>query len=227
MITVTNLTKNYPSGEGAVPALRGIDLTVETGEFICIMGQSGSGKSTLLTILGGMCHPSDGSVTIDGTALYELNDDGLADFRARHFGFVFQSFHLVPYLTALENVLLPLAPLKMTAAEKRSMANAALARVGLAGKEGRLPSRLSGGEQERVAIARAMVNRPTILFADEPTGNLDSKTSNLVMELLKEIVDEQKTSLVMVTHDPNIAAGADRVVEIVDGRINSDSLHSN
>lgn len=218
MITVTNLTKNYPSGEGAVPALRGIDLTVETGEFICIMGQSGSGKSTLLTILGGMCHPSDGSVTIDGTALYELNDDGLADFRARHFGFVFQSFHLVPYLTALENVLLPLAPLKMTAAEKRSMANAALARVGLAGKEGRLPSRLSGGEQERVAIARAMVNRPTILFADEPTGNLDSATSEQVMALFAELHQAGQT-IVMVTHNPDNGRYAQRTIRLKDGLV--------
>lgn len=218
MITVTNLTKNYPSGEGAVPALRGIDLTVETGEFICIMGQSGSGKSTLLTILGGMCHPSDGSVTIDGTALYELNDDGLADFRARHFGFVFQSFHLVPYLTALENVLLPLAPLKMTAAEKRSMANAALARVGLAGKEGRLPSRLSGGEQERVAIARAVVNRPTILFADEPTGNLDSATSEQVMALFAELHQAGQT-IVMVTHNPDNGRYAQRTIRLKDGLV--------
>jgi putative ABC transport system ATP-binding protein len=218
MITVTNLTKNYPSGEGAVPALRGIDLTVATGEFICIMGQSGSGKSTLLTILGGMCHPSDGSVTIDGTALYELNDDGLADFRARHFGFVFQSFHLVPYLTALENVLLPLAPLKMTAAEKRSMASTALARVGLAGKEGRLPSRLSGGEQERVAIARAVVNRPTILFADEPTGNLDSATSDQVMALFAELHRAGQT-IVMVTHNPDNGRYAQRTIRLKDGMV--------
>jgi len=218
MITVTNLTKSYPSGEGEVPALRGIDLTVETGEFVCIMGQSGSGKSTLLTILGGMCHPSDGSVTIDGTALYGLNDDGLADFRARHFGFVFQSFHLVPYLTALENVLLPLAPLKLTAAEKRSMAAEALARVGLAGKEGRLPSKLSGGEQERVAIARAVVNRPTILFADEPTGNLDSATSDQVMTLFAELHRAGQT-IVMVTHNPDNGRYAQRTIRLKDGLV--------
>lgn len=218
MITVTNLTKSYPSGEGAVPALRGIDLTVETGEFVCIMGQSGSGKSTLLTILGGMCRPNSGTVEVDGTALYHLNDDGLADFRASTFGFVFQSFHLVPYLTALENVLLPLAPLKMTAAKKRSMANEALARVGLAGKEGRLPSRLSGGEQERVAIARAVVNRPTLLFADEPTGNLDSATSNQVMALFSELHRAGQT-IVMVTHNPDNGRYAQRTIRLKDGLV--------
>lgn len=220
MITVTNLTKNYPSGEGQVAALRGVDLVVETGEFVCIMGQSGSGKSTLLTILGGMCHPSDGRVEVDGSMLYDLNDDGLADFRARTFGFVFQSFHLVPYLTALENVMLPLAPLKLTATEKRSMATEALARVGLAGKESRLPSRLSGGEQERVAIARAVVNRPAILFADEPTGNLDSTTSEQVMALFAELHQAGQT-IVMVTHNPDNGRYAQRTIRLKDGLVAS------
>lgn len=220
MITVTNLTKNYPSGEGQVAALRGVDLVVQTGEFVCIMGQSGSGKSTLLTILGGMCHPSDGRVEVDGTMLYDLNDDGLADFRARTFGFVFQSFHLVPYLTALENVMLPLAPLKLTATEKRSMATEALARVGLAGKESRLPSRLSGGEQERVAIARAVVNRPAILFADEPTGNLDSTTSEQVMALFADLHQGGQT-IVMVTHNPDNGRYAQRTIRLKDGLVAS------
>lgn len=218
MITVTSLTKNYPAGEGAVAALRGIDLTIQTGEFVCIMGQSGSGKSTLLTILGGMCHPSSGRAEVDGTALYDLDDDGLADFRARQFGFVFQSFHLVPYLTAQENVMLPLAPLKLTAAEKRSMASDALARVGLSGKEGRLPSRLSGGEQERVAIARAVVNRPAILFADEPTGNLDSATSDQVMELFADLHRAGQT-IVMVTHNPDNGRYAQRTIRLKDGLV--------
>ena len=220
MITINNLTKNYPSGEGQVAALRGVDLVVQTGEFVCIMGQSGSGKSTLLTILGGMCHPSDGKVEVDGTMLYDLNDDGLADFRARTFGFVFQSFHLVPYLTALENVMLPLAPLKLTATEKRSMATEALARVGLAGKESRLPSRLSGGEQERVAIARAVVNRPAILFADEPTGNLDSTTSEQVMALFSELHQGGQT-IVMVTHNPDNGRYAQRTIRLKDGLVAS------
>ena len=220
MITINNLTKNYPSGEGQVAALRGVDLVVQTGEFVCIMGQSGSGKSTLLTILGGMCHPSDGRVEVDGSMLYDLNDDGLADFRARTFGFVFQSFHLVPYLTALENVMLPLAPLKLTATEKRSMATEALARVGLAGKESRLPSRLSGGEQERVAIARAVVNRPAILFADEPTGNLDSTTSEQVMALFAELHQAGQT-IVMVTHNPDNGRYAQRTIRLKDGLVAS------
>ncbi|WP_281185098.1 ABC transporter ATP-binding protein [Trichlorobacter lovleyi] len=216
MITTTDLKKNYPSGEGNVAALKGIDLTVETGEFVCIMGQSGSGKSTLLTILGGMCHPTAGTVEVDGTALYGLNDDGLADFRARHFGFVFQSFHLVPYLTALENVMLPLAPLKLAAEEKRSMAAEALAQVGLAGKEGRLPGKISGGEQERVAIARAVVNRPAILFADEPTGNLDSATSDQVMGLFAQLHQAGQT-IVMVTHNPENGSYAQRTIRLKDG----------
>lgn len=218
MITVKNLTKTYPSGEGEVPALRGVDLTVATGEFVCIMGQSGSGKSTLLTILGGMCHPTAGTVAVDGTTLYGLDDDGLADFRARTFGFVFQSFHLVPYLTALENVMLPLAPLKLAAADKRRMATEALARVGLAGKESRLPSRLSGGEQERVAIARAVVNRPAILFADEPTGNLDSATSEQVMDLFAELHRAGQT-IVMVTHNPDNGRYAQRTIRLKDGLV--------
>ena len=218
MIKTTDLTKNYPSGDGEVAALRGVDLTVETGEFVCIMGQSGSGKSTLLTILGGMCHPTAGTVEVDGTALYGLNDDGLADFRARHFGFVFQSFHLVPYLTALENVMLPLAPLKLAAAEKRSMAAEALAQVGLAGKEGRLPGKLSGGEQERVAIARAVVNRPAILFADEPTGNLDSTTSDQVMGLFAQLHQAGQT-IVMVTHNPENGSYAQRTIRLKDGQL--------
>ena len=218
MITTTDLTKNYPSGDGEVAALRGIDLTVETGEFVCIMGQSGSGKSTLLTILGGMCHPSAGTVEVDGTALYGLNDDGLADFRARHFGFVFQSFHLVPYLTALENVMLPLAPLKLAAAKKRSMAAEALEQVGLAGKQGRLPGKLSGGEQERVAIARAVVNRPAILFADEPTGNLDSATSDQVMGLFAQLHQAGQT-IMMVTHNPDNGRYAQRTIRLKDGLV--------
>jgi putative ABC transport system ATP-binding protein len=218
MINVTNLSKTYPSGEGEVAALKGVSLSVETGEFVCIMGQSGSGKSTLLTILGGMCHPSAGSVEVDGTAIYSLNDDGLADFRARTFGFVFQSFHLVPYLTAMENVMLPLAPLKMTAAEKRRMAGEALAQVGLSGKESRLPSRLSGGEQERVAIARAVVNRPAILFADEPTGNLDSTTSEQVMGLFAELHRAGQT-IVMVTHNPDNGRYAQRTIRLKDGLV--------
>ncbi len=218
MITTTKLIKNYPCGEGQVAALRGVDLVVQTGEFVCIMGQSGSGKSTLLTILGGMCRPSDGTVEVDGTQLYELTDNGLADFRARTFGFVFQSFHLVPYLTALENVMLPLAPLKLAAAEKHGMAIEAMARVGLSGKESRLPGRLSGGEQERVAIARAVVNRPAILFADEPTGNLDSATSDQVMGLFAELHQSSQT-IVMVTHNPDNGHYAQRTIRLKDGLV--------
>ena len=218
MITTTNLTKQYPSGEGSVAALQGIDLTVDTGEFVCIMGQSGSGKSTLLTILGGMCRPSTGQVTVNETPLYNLDDDGLADFRARNFGFVFQSFHLVPYLTAEENVMLPLAPLAIPSAEKRLMARDALEQVGLGGKEQRLPNKLSGGEQERVAIARAIVNHPAILFADEPTGNLDSATSDQVMALFSRLHQAGQT-IVMVTHNPENGSYAQRTIRLKDGLV--------
>lgn len=216
MIVTRNLKKQYPSGEGMVPALRGVSLDIQAGEFVCIMGQSGSGKSTLLTILGGMCHPSEGEVEINNTKLYGLSDDGLADFRAANLGFVFQSFHLVPYLTAAENVMLPLAPLKMDAVDKRKQAEDALEQVGLASKGNRLPGKLSGGEQERVAIARAIVNRPAILFADEPTGNLDSSTSTQVMDLFSRLNKSGQT-IVMVTHNPENGRFANRTIWLKDG----------
>lgn len=218
MIVTRNLKKQYPVGEDMVPALRGVSLDIQAGEFVCIMGQSGSGKSTLLTILGGMCHPSEGEVEINNIKLYGLNDDGLADFRAANLGFVFQSFHLVPYLTAAENVMLPLAPLKMDAADKRKQAEDALEQVGLASKGNRLPGKLSGGEQERVAIARAIVNRPAILFADEPTGNLDSSTSAQVMDLFSKLNQAGQT-IVMVTHNPENGRFANRTIWLKDGLI--------
>src|SRR5512143_18604 len=218
LIEISNLTKNYTSGGEIVDALRGVDLSIEAGEFVTIMGQSGSGKSTLLSVLGGMNHPSEGSVEMAGVDLYELPGEKLADFRAENLGFVFQSFHLIPYLTALENVMLPLAIVKLGTAAKKEAARAALERVGLGAKVDRLPNQLSGGEQERVAIARAIVNNPHILLADEPTGNLDSRTSDEVMALFRELNNAGQT-VVMVTHNPENGAYADRTIHLKDGMV--------
>jgi putative ABC transport system ATP-binding protein len=195
-----------------------VNISIESGEFITIMGQSGSGKSTLLSVLGGMNHPTSGEVEMAGVKLYELPGEKLADFRAQNLGFVFQSFHLIPYLTAIENVMLPLAIVTMKNAQKRAAAKSALERVGLGAKLERLPNQLSGGEQERVAIARAIVNNPRILLADEPTGNLDSSTSEEVMALFRELNDAGQT-VVMVTHNPENGRYADRTITLKDGHI--------
>ena len=218
IIEVTDLKKYYQSGDERVEALRGIDLRIERGEFVTIMGESGSGKSSLLAILGGMSQPSGGEITVAGERLYDLPQEQLADFRAGRLGFVFQSFHLVPYLTAAENVMLPLAVRREKAAAKKAAALAALERVGLAAKADRLPSQLSGGEQERVAIARAIVNQPELILADEPTGNLDSKTGEGVMALFRELNSAGQT-VVMVTHNPENGAYADRTIVLRDGLI--------
>jgi putative ABC transport system ATP-binding protein len=216
LIEIKNLKKHYKSGDDVVEALRGVDICIETGEFITVMGESGSGKSTLLSVLGGMNHPTGGEIEMAGVKLYQLPSEQLADFRARNLGFVFQSFHLITYLTAIENVMLPLAIVKMKSAEKRSAARQALERVGLGNKLERLPNQLSGGEQERVAIARAIVNNPHILLADEPTGNLDSKTSDEVMALFRELNGAGQT-VVMVTHNPENGTYADRTIHLKDG----------
>ena len=218
LIKISNLKKQYTSGDDTVEALRGVDITIEKGEFITIMGQSGSGKSTLLSVLGGMNHPSTGEVEMAGVNLYQLPGEKLADFRAQNLGFVFQSFHLISYLTAIENVMLPLAIVKTGTAAKKSAARQALEQVGLGAKLDRLPNQLSGGEQERVAIARAIVNNPHILLADEPTGNLDSKTSDEVMALFRTLNDAGQT-VVMVTHNPDNGRYADRTITLKDGMV--------
>jgi len=218
LIEIKDVKKQYTSGDDVVDALRGVDISIEAGEFITIMGQSGSGKSTLLSILGGMNHPTAGEVEMAGVKLYQLPGEKLADFRAQNLGFVFQSFHLISYLTAIENVMLPLAIVRMSSAAQKAAARQALERVGLGGKLDRLPNQLSGGEQERVAIARAIVNNPHILLADEPTGNLDSKTSEEVMALFRELNDAGQT-VVMVTHNPENGAYADRTISLKDGMV--------
>lgn len=218
LIEINNLKKHYTSGEDTIEALAGVDISIEAGEFITIMGHSGSGKSTLLSVLGGMNHPTAGEVEMAGVKLYALPGEELADFRAQHLGFVFQSFHLLPYLTAVENVMLPLAIVKMSTQDKKSAACKALEQVGLGAKTDRLPNQLSGGEQERVAIARAIVNNPHILLADEPTGNLDSTTSEHVMALFRELNNAGQT-IVMVTHNAENGRYADRTISLRDGKV--------
>lgn len=220
-IEISGLKKHYAGEADCVEALKGVDLSVSEGTFLGVMGPSGSGKSTFLAILGGLCHPSAGRVAVDDIDLYALGQEKLADFRREYLGFVFQAFNLVPYLTALENVMLPLAVKKMPAGAKRERAREVLARVGLAARAAHLPSQLSGGEQERVAIARALVNAPPLILADEPTGSLDTATSAEIMGLLTELNEEGQT-IVMVTHNPENQAWFHRTVLLRDGLVASD-----
>jgi len=218
LIEIKKLNKAYESGEECVMALVDVDLHIGRGEFISVMGPSGSGKSTLLTILGGLNHPTKGDVVIDDIPIYKLSLEKLADFRREYLGFIFQSFQLIPYLTVIENVMLPLSITEKSNREQFKMAEEILDRIGLRGKGKRLPDQLSGGEQERVAIARALVNSPPILMADEPTGNLDSKTGKEIMELFKTLNEEGQT-IVMVTHNPENIAFSTRTIFLKDGRV--------
>jgi len=215
-IVANQIAKEFGTNDNKVAAVRRIDLSIAQSEFISIMGESGAGKSTLLSMLGGLLSPSKGEILIEGISIYGLKRDKLADFRREFMGFIFQSFQLVPYLNVIENVQLPLAVTHYSEAEKKKLALSALERVGLKDKSHRLPNQISGGEQERVAIARAVVNEPPILFADEPTGNLDSRNSAEVMKLLKKLNSEGQT-IVMVTHSRKNAEFADRIVEVADG----------
>lgn len=214
----------YHGGDGArVAALSGLSLAIREGEYAVITGESGAGKSTLLTLLGGLAVPSEGRIEIRGTDLAKLSAEALADFRRDSVGFVFQAYHLLPYLTARENVMVPMAPDPIPAAEKSARADALLASVGLAGKEGRLPSELSGGECQRVAIARALVHDPPVLLADEPTGNLDSATGDQVLDLFGALHRKGKTVLV-VTHNEAIVHRGTRSIRLRDGRLESDRV---
>jgi putative ABC transport system ATP-binding protein len=217
-IKAENLVKHYGVGDALVQAVRGISFEIEEGEFVAIMGESGSGKSTLLSMMGALNTPTDGSFLVDDIDIYSLSRDQRADFRREFLGFVFQSFNLIPYLTLAENVMLPLVTVKAKNKAKRAMAEEALDRVGLGDMVDRLPSQISGGEQERVAVARAIVNNPPILLADEPTGNLDSKTSGDIMYLLKKLNAEGMT-IIMVTHSEESARSARRILKIEDGLV--------
>jgi putative ABC transport system ATP-binding protein len=215
-IDAQNLVKHYGTGDALVQAVRGISFDIEAGEFVAVMGESGSGKSTLLSMMGALNTPTDGRFLVDDIDVYRLTRDQRADFRREFLGFVFQSFNLIPYLTLSENVMLPLVTVKARSNTKRAMAEEALDRVGLGDMVDRLPSQISGGEQERVAVARAIVNNPPILLADEPTGNLDSKTSGDIMGLLKKLNTEGMT-IIMVTHSHESAQSARRILRISDG----------
>ncbi len=219
MIRLESVTKIYGSGPSAVEALRGVDLEIRRGEFVAVCGPSGSGKSTLLAILGLLDRPTGGRYFLDGRDVTDLSDRELSALRNRRIGFVFQSFHLLPRLSALENAMLPL--LYAGAKDARDRAREALGRVGLLGRERHRPGQLSGGEEQRVAIARALVKRPDILLADEPTGNLDSRTGEAILDLLSEIHSAGVT-LVLVTHEARVAERAERVIETLDGRIVED-----
>jgi putative ABC transport system ATP-binding protein len=224
LIELKQVSKYYESGEEKVAALRQVDLCVTAGEFVAVMGHSGSGKSTLLSILGALSHPSEGEMLVDGIPVYQLRSEKRADFRSLYIGFVFQSFHLIPYLTVRENVMLPMTitshrPFNRNGKQMK-LADDVLEKVDLAGKAGRLPNQLSGGEQERVAIARALVNNPPIILADEPTGNLDSVTGNEIMKLLSALNIEGQT-IIMVTHNQENAGFAGRLIRLKDGRIGS------
>lgn len=221
LIEVQHVTKIYNSVEKPVEALKHIDLDIEAEEFVAVMGPSGSGKSTLLTVLGGLSHPSGGAVVIDGLPIYRLKSEQRADFRCEYVGFVFQSLHLIPYLTVLENVMIPLAITGIGKRDQQNMARRTLEKLRLGDKTDRLPDRLSGGEQERVAIARALVNDPPIILADEPTGNLDSATGREIMEVFRTLNNEGQT-IVMVTHNPENRSFVQRVLHIRDGRIEAD-----
>ena len=215
-IKAENLVKHYGTGDGLVEAVRGISFEIEEGEFVAVMGESGSGKSTLLSMMGALNTPTEGNFLVDDIDINSLSRDQRADFRREFLGFVFQSFNLIPYLTLAENVMLPLVTIKARSKTKKAMAEEALDRVGLGDMVDRLPSQISGGEQERVAVARAIVNNPPILLADEPTGNLDSKTSGDLMGLLKNLNAEGMT-IIMVTHSEESARTARRILKIEDG----------
>jgi putative ABC transport system ATP-binding protein len=221
LITLESVSMTYGSNGTSATALRDISVSIGEGEYPVITGESGAGKSTLLCLLGGLQLPTTGRVIIDGVDIATLSQDRLADFRGKKIGFVFQAYHLLPYLTAQENVMVPMAPEKGTSKQKRDRATALLESVGLAGKEDRLPSQLSGGECQRVAIARALVHDPPILLADEPTGNLDSATGNQILDLFADLHDAGKTILVVTHNRTNIERGT-RSIRLGDGLIVED-----
>jgi len=219
IILISNLIKNFKIKDGTVPVLRGIELKITRGEFIGIIGPSGSGKTTLMAILGGLLSPTDGSVEINGIQLETLSKSALADFRLHNIGFVFQSRNLIPTLTALENVEVPLVLAKIPLIERKQKALDLLRQVNLESKKDHLPDELSGGEQQRVAVVRALANDPEVILADEPTGSLDSMTGSEIIHLLKELAHQNGKTILMVSHDPAHLSEFDRVLKIENGHI--------
>ncbi|ULA63726.1 MAG: hypothetical protein LZF86_110425 [Nitrospira sp.] len=222
LIQCEDLWKVYRLGDVEVQALRGLDLSIGQGEFIAVMGSSGSGKSTLMNVLGCLDQPTKGQYRLNGIDVAALQADDLAEIRNRQIGFVFQSFNLIPRTSALENAQLPLFYRGLPLREQRALAAAALERVGLKGREQHYPTQLSGGQQQRVAIARALVTTPSLLLADEPTGNLDTESSRDIMAILDRLNKEAGITIILVTHEPDIAAYADREIVIKDGRVLTD-----
>jgi ABC-type lipoprotein export system ATPase subunit len=215
IISATDLNKDF----GSLQVVKGVNFSVKTGEFVSIVGKSGSGKTTLLSLLSGLERPSSGRVTLNGTEITDSSENELALFRREMVGFIFQSFHLIPTLSAWENVALPLFPVKMTTEKRRERAMELLRQMEMEHRSNHRPTTLSGGEKQRVAIARALINNPKVVFADEPTGNLDSATSEAIMDILKRLHADNGLSLVMVTHDLDLAESSDRVVRMQDGEV--------
>jgi len=218
ILKLTDICKDYQQGKEPVRVLKNVNLTVEEGEYLAIMGPSGSGKTTLMNLIGCLDVPTSGSYELNGQNLKDLTDDQLADIRNKHIGFVFQSFHLLPKMDALDNVALPLLYADVPLKERRERAAEALKAVGLEERMNFLPNQLSGGQCQRVAIARAMVTKPAILLADEPTGALDTKAGNQIMEIFREL-SESGMTILMITHEPSIAACADKTYRILDGEL--------
>ena len=218
ILKAEHLVKTYGSGETAVKALDDVSLEVSKGEFVAIVGQSGSGKSTLLHMLGAMDYPDSGTLTVDGEDVFSMNDGALAQYRRRKAGFVFQFFNLLPVMTAKENILIPLSLDGQKADE--AYLNEIAETMGIADRLSHYPHQLSGGQQQRVAIARAMISKPAVILADEPTGNLDSASGNEILSLLKTTIKKYDQTLILITHDMNVAEKADRIITIKDGKIN-------
>ena len=224
IVIIRNLWKIYKTSSGEYPALRGVNMYVKRNEFLAIVGPSGSGKTTLLNIIGGLDKPTEGEIRVDGIDLSRLGENELADYRSKYVGFVFQFYNLIPYLTAVENVELPMAITGKRLIERRKRALKLLELVGLADKAFKRASELSGGEQQRVAIARALANNPKLVLADEPTGNLDSVTGASIMKLFRELVDEEGATIIMVTHNPENLRFVDRMYRLRDGKIVSEEV---
>lgn len=217
-ISIQNIKKNYRQGKNTIHVLDGVNLSIESGEIIALLGKSGSGKTTMLSMLAGLEKPDTGQILIEQTELTQLSEENLCDWRSRNLGIIFQQFHLIPHLTALENVLLPL---EIIGQKNTELAHEWLGMVGLTDRKNHFPTMLSGGEQQRVAIARAMVAGPKMILADEPTGNLDTETGKSIIDILFQIVREKKTTMILVTHDEELAQKADRIVRLSGGRCHS------
>ena len=224
LVQTQNLTKIYGSGSTTVTALDHVNINIQNGEFVAIMGPSGCGKSTLLHLLGGLDTPSDGKVIIDSTSIAEMSDDKLTELRRRRIGFVFQFYNLIPVLTAAENAALPVTLEGVKPAEAAAKAKEWLGRFGLADRSSSRPDQLSGGQQQRVAIARALVAEPSLILADEPTGNLDTRSGDEIAGLLRDVSKQYNRTIIMVTHDPRIAAYADRIIFLKDGKVVDETL---